>query len=155
MIQYTRGDILADPSDALVNPVNCVGVMGAGLAKQFKRRFPSNFRAYAEICRRGKLNVGEVHVHTMVRSPYGTGWPLPPYIINFPTKRHWRDPSRLEDIEAGLTALADAIRQHGIRSVAVPALGSGLGGLAWTDVRPRIEAALCDTDADVTVYAPR
>jgi len=147
MIRYVRGDIFKANTEALVNPVNCVGVMGRGLALSFKNLFPDNFRAYAEVCRRGALVPGRMFV-------FETDLDTPRYIINFPTKRHWRDGSRLEDIEAGLTALAEEIRSRGIRSVAVPPLGCGLGGLEWADVRPRIERALSGLDAEVVVFEP-
>jgi len=149
MIRYTRGDILQVEAEALVNSVNCVGVMGRGIALQFKKAFPDNFKAYAEACRRGEVQPGRLFV-------YDTGrliWPR--YIINFPTKRHWRGKSRIEDIEAGLAALVNEIRSRNIRSVAIPPLGSGLGGLDWTKVRPLIERALAALpDVDVQVFEP-
>lgn len=136
MVRFETGDILTADVTALVNPVNCVGAMGRGLALQFKRAFPENFRAYATACARGEVRPGRMFL-------FETGTPANPrYIVNFPTKRHWRARSRMEDIEAGLDALADLIRQRDICSVAVPPLGSGLGGLDWGNVRPRIEEAL-------------
>ncbi len=150
MITFKTGDILKADSDALVNPVNCVGVMGRGLALQFKKAWPENFEAYAEACRRGDLQPGRLLVFEVNRlTP-------PRYIINFPTKRHWRDPSHMEDIESGLSALIEEIRARGIPSVAIPALGAGLGGLAWADVRPRIEHSMEDLqEVSVTVFEPR
>ena len=125
MIEYKTGDILREDAEALVNAVNCVGVMGRGIALQFKRAFPENFKAYAARCRRGEMQPGRVFV-------FETGRVRPPrYIVNFPTKRHWRESSRIEDIESGLASLVAEIRARSIRSVAVPALGSGLGGLHW------------------------
>ena len=150
MIQFKVGDIVAEDAEALVNTVNCVGVMGRGIALQFKRAFPENFRAYAEACDRGDVQPGHMFV-------FETGAITNPrYIINFPTKRHWRGRSRIEDIEAGLNALCEVIRERAIRSIAVPALGSGLGGLEWSDVRPRIEEALsrCD-DLQAVIFEPR
>ena len=149
MIEYKRGDILADHADALVNTVNCVGVMGRGIALQFKDAFPENFKAYAEACRRQAVQPGRMFV-------FATGQLAPPrFIINFPTKRHWRGKSRMEDIDAGLAALVDVIHDKGIRSIAVPPLGSGLGGLDWREVKPRIEAALAPLgDVQVIVYEP-
>ncbi|MYE85912.1 MAG: macro domain-containing protein [Gammaproteobacteria bacterium] len=136
MIEFKTGDILAEDAEALVNTVNCVGVMGRGIALQFKKAFPDNFRAYSEACKRGEVQPGRPFL-------YETGGLTNPlYIINFPTKRHWRGDSRLEDIDTGLAALAVLIREHGIRSIAVPPLGSGLGGLDWNQVRPRIEETL-------------
>lgn len=150
MIELKSGDILKDDADALVNTVNCVGVMGRGIALQFKETFPENFRAYAAACQRGEVQPGRMFV-------FETSRLTPPrYIINFPTKRHWRGKSRIEDIEAGLAALAVVIRDKQILSVAIPPLGSGLGGLDWVQVRPRIEAALRPlTDVRVNVYEPK
>ncbi|MCY4574759.1 MAG: macro domain-containing protein [Gemmatimonadetes bacterium] len=149
MIRFKTGDILADQADALVNTVNCVGVMGRGIALQFKRAFPENFRAYAAACRRGEMQPGRMFV-------YETGELVAPrYIINFPSKRHWRGKSRIEDIESGLASLTTEIRSRRIRSIAIPPLGSGLGGLDWPLVRNRIESALDGLDeVDVVVYEP-
>jgi O-acetyl-ADP-ribose deacetylase (regulator of RNase III) len=149
MIEYRTGDILQADAEALVNTVNCVGIMGRGIALQFKNAFPANFKAYAAACRRGEVQPGRMFVFEthMVTNPK--------YIINFPTKRHWRGKSRLEDIEAGLATLAREIREREIRSIAVPPLGSGLGGLNWRDVRQRIEAALRGlNNVDITVFEP-
>ena len=123
MISYTSGDILKANAEALVNTVNCVGVMGRGIALQFKNAFPENFAAYAKACQKKEVIPGKMFV-------YRTGTLITPYfIINFPTKRHWRGKSLLEDIETGLLDLAGVIRHYGIRSIAIPPLGSGLGGL--------------------------
>lgn len=148
--EFTSGDILADPSEALVNTVNCVGVMGRGLALQFKKAWPVNFKAYAAACKRDEVQPGRMFV-------FETGQLTSPrYIINFPTKRHWRDKSRIEDIESGLTALVEVIVTRNIRSIAVPPLGCGLGGLDWKDVRSRIETALEGfTEIQVRVYVPQ
>jgi O-acetyl-ADP-ribose deacetylase (regulator of RNase III) len=136
MIQYRKGDILREDVEALVNPVNCVGVMGRGLAFQFKKAFPENFKAYADGCERHEVQPGQMFI-------FRTGQLTnPKYIINFPTKRHWRDKSRIEDIDSGLVALVDEISSRNIHSIAIPPLGSGLGGLNWSDVRPRIENSL-------------
>ena len=150
MIRFTTGDILAEDAEALVNTVNCVGVMGRGIALQFKKAFPENFRVYAAACRRGEVQPGRMFV-------FETGaLTNPRYIINFPTKRHWRGNSRIEDIDAGLKDLVTVIRERDIRSIAVPPLGAGLGGLEWSEVRPRIEKALLGfNDLDVVVFAPR
>lgn len=146
MIQLTSGDLFAADAEALVNAVNCVGIMGRGIALRFKHAFPANFAAYAAACKRGEVRPGRMFVHE-------TGQPTGPrLIVNFPTKRHWRDKSRMEDLEAGLAALAREIRTRRIRSIALPALGSGLGGLPWPEVRLRIEATLGDLD-DVRVLA--
>ena len=149
MIKFKVGDILAEDVEALVNTVNCVGVMGRGIALQFKKAFPENFRAYAEACKRGEVRPGRMFV---VETFQLTN---PRYIINFPTKRHWRGNSRIEDIQAGLQDLTTVIRKRDIRSIAVPPLGSGLGGLEWSDVRPHIERALRGyNNLDVVVFEP-
>jgi O-acetyl-ADP-ribose deacetylase (regulator of RNase III) len=150
VIEYTSGDILKDDSEALVNTVNCVGVMGRGIALQFKKAWPENFKAYEAACNRQEVRPGTVLV-------FDTGCLTPPrYIINFPTKRHWRSKSRMEDIEAGLLALVEEIRARHIRSIALPPLGSGLGGLDWPQVRERIAQALAALPAvQVRVYEPK
>lgn len=149
MIRYTQGDILKAEVEALVNTVNCVGVMGRGIALQFKQAFPANFKAYAAACQRGEVQPGRMFV-------FDTGQlTVPRYIINFPTKRHWRGKSRIEDIETGLAALVEEIRSHHIRSIAIPPLGSGLGGLDWAEVRPRIERALATLpEVEAIIFEP-
>ena len=150
MLEYTSGDILKCEVEALVNTVNCVGVMGRGIALQFKNAYPENFKAYAAACQGGEVLPGRMFV-------FETGQLVPPrYIINFPTKRHWRGKSRIEDIETGLAALVEAIRVKHIRSIAIPPLGSGLGGLEWAEVKPRIEAAMRGlANVRVVVYEPK
>jgi len=147
MIELTSGDLLNSQAEALVNTVNCVGVMGRGIALQFKNAYPENYKAYAAACKRNEVQPGRMFV-------FETGWLTSPrYIINFPTKRHWRDKSRIEDIESGLAALFEIICDKCIRSLAIPPLGSGLGGLDWSDVKPRIEAALGPlTDVQIFVF---
>ena len=151
MIDYRQGDMFAfaAEAEALVNTVNCVGVMGRGIALQCKRMFPENFSAYAAACKLGEVQPGRMFV-------FETGQMTNPrYIVNFPTKRHWRGKSRMEDIDAGLDALAMEIRCRDIRSVILPPLGSGLGGLDWDDVRPRIEAMLGSfNNLKAIVYEP-
>jgi len=149
MIEITRGDILAADVEALVNTVNCVGVMGRGIALQVKNAFPDNFKAYEAVCHAGEMQPGRMFV-------FETGqFTNPRYIINFPTKRHWRGNSRLADIESGLTALVQEVKRLGIRSIAVPPLGCGLGGLDWADVRPRIEDALAEVpEVRVLLFEP-
>lgn len=149
MIRFTQGDILAAETEALVNTVNCVGIMGRGIALQFKNTFPENFKAYEAACRGGAVQPGRMFV-------FDTGKLTPPrYVINFPTKRHWRGKSRIEDVEAGLEALVQEIRDRNIRSIAIPPLGSGLGGLEWTEVRPLIERALkAVPEVDTVVFEP-
>jgi O-acetyl-ADP-ribose deacetylase (regulator of RNase III) len=150
MITYTTGNILEAETEALVNTVNCVGIMGKGVALQFKQAHPGNYAQYVRACAAGEVQPGRMLITR-------TGNILPPhYIINFPTKRHWRGKSRLADIEAGLEALLQDIRRLGIHSIAVPPLGCGSGGLDWEDVRPRIEQALAELqDVQVVVYEPR
>jgi O-acetyl-ADP-ribose deacetylase (regulator of RNase III) len=128
----------AADAEALVNTVNCVGVMGKGLALQFKRRFPANFEAYAAACLRGEVKIGSMCVFA---GPRDRGGQSPRFIINFPTKRHWREPSRIEYVRDGLIAMIKEIRARDIRSVAVPPLGCGNGGLSWDEVKPMIERA--------------
>lgn len=134
-----KGNLLDESTEALVNTVNCVGVMGRGVALQFKKRFPDNFRAYARACAAGEVVPGKMFVQE-------TGELCPRYIINFPTKHHWRQPSRMEYIDSGLRDLVKVLKARKISSVAVPPLGCGLGGLSWDEVRPRIEAALEQVD---------
>ena len=149
MIEYKTGDLLAEQAEALVNTVNCVGVMGRGVALQFKNAFPENFKAYERECRQRKMEPGRMFVFELKQTAD------PRYIINFPTKRHWRGKSRMADIEAGLQALTKEILSRGIRSVALPPLGSGLGGLDWQEVRERIQAALENLPkVKITVFEP-
>jgi len=149
MIRFKVGDMMAEDAEALVNTVNCVGIMGRGIALQFKKTFPDNFRAYAQACRAGQVRPGQVFVFEI------GAFANPRWIMNFPTKRHWRGNSRMEDIDSGLKSLVEAIRQRDIRSIAIPPLGSGLGGLDWNAVRPRIERAMRDLDnVHITVFEP-
>ncbi len=149
MIEYKTGDILRADAEALVNTVNCVGVMGRGIALQFKKAFPENFKSYQTACKSNEVQPGQMFI-------VETGFmDNPKYIINFPTKRHWKGKSKIEDIEAGLDALAQDIQNLSIQSIAIPPLGSGLGGLHWPDVRKRIEKALCNLDdVAVIIYEP-
>ncbi len=150
-IDYRTGDLFSADAEALVNTVNCVGVMGKGIALQFKKRFPDNFKDYSEACKRKEVQPGHMFVFE-TRRPDGN----PKYIINFPTKRHWRARSRLDDVKAGLADLADQIRRWKIRSIAMPALGCGHGGLEWEEVRSQIEKEFGDLSADVqiSVFTP-
>ena len=149
MITDASGDLLKAPVDALVNTVNTVGVMGKGIALQFKRAFPQMYAAYRADADRGLIMPGRMHV-------WDTGQMLPPrYIINFPTKRHWKTPSRLDDIEAGLQDLVRVVQEREIGSLAVPPLGCGNGGLDWAVVRPLIvEAFAAAPGVDVRLFAP-
>ncbi|MBL8875400.1 MAG: macro domain-containing protein [Phycisphaerae bacterium] len=149
MIRFTQGNLFDARAEAIVNTVNTVGVMGKGIALMFKDKFPENFRAYEKACKADEVRVGRMFV---TQSPNLSG---PRWIINFPTKKHWRNPSKLEWIQDGLVDLHRVIVEKAIRSIAIPPLGSGNGGLEWTDVRPVIEAALSDLpDVDVVVYEP-
>lgn len=149
MINYTTGDILKADAEAIVNTVNCVGIMGRGIALQFKNAFPDNFKAYKVACDQDEVQPGKMFVFETQT------FTNPKFIINFPTKRHWRGKSRMEDIDSGLEALVGEIHERGIRSIAIPPLGSGLGGLNWPEVRLRIEEALHGiNDLDVIVYEP-
>ena len=135
MIELRRGNLLDAEAEALVNTVNTVGIMGKGIALQFKQAFPENFRAYEAACRKNEVQPGKMFVfHTNTLHN-------PRLIINFPTKRHWKGKSRIEDIEAGLVDLIRDVKQESIGSIAVPPLGCGSGGLKWSDVKPRIERA--------------
>ena len=146
-IEVTEGDLLAADVDALVNPVNCVGVMGKGLALQFKRAFPHAFQEYAKACKAGEVVPGKVHVVRRSTSPET--------IFHFPTKKHWRHPSRLEWVVDGLADLKKQVRELEIASIAIPALGCGLGGLQWGAVRPAIEAAFAELpEVTVWLYGP-
>jgi O-acetyl-ADP-ribose deacetylase (regulator of RNase III) len=131
-VELRDGDIFAADCEAIVCPVNCRGVMGKGLALQFKQRYPDNYAAYRQACLSGQLRMGQVLVYQRL------GADNPRYIINFPTKAHWKDRSTIAHIRVGLAALSAQLLKHGIRSVALPALGCGLGGLAWDMVHREI-----------------
>ncbi|WP_158811628.1 macro domain-containing protein [Beijerinckia sp. L45] len=150
MITFTTGNLLSSEAEALVNTVNTVGVMGKGIALMFKEAFPDNFRAYEEACKSKLIEVGTLFV-TERQALVGPRW-----IINFPTKKHWRNPSKIEWIEQGLCALKAFIAQQNIGSIAVPPLGSGNGGLDWAEVKPIIERILgsVDTTVSITIYEP-
>ena len=148
MITYLRGNLLEDDAQALVNTVNTVGVMGKGIALQFKQRFPANFAAYAQACKLRQVQTG----HMFVTEPGElTG---PRWVVNFPTKQHWRDPSRQCCLVGGLQDLRSFLVSNAVESIALPALGAGLGGLSWAAVRGHIEAGLGDLPVDVRVYEP-
>lgn len=150
MIEYKSGDILKEDAEAIVNTVNCVGVMGRGIALQFKKTYPANFKIYAAACKKNEVQPGQMFV-------FATGKFINPrFIINFPTKRHWRGKSRMEDIESGLKALVEVIRNEDIRSIAIPPLGSGLGGLTWAAVKKRIEETMRPLeDIRVVIFEPK
>ncbi|WP_191084738.1 macro domain-containing protein [Roseococcus microcysteis] len=145
MIEFTRGDMFTMAADARVNTVNCKGVMGAGVALAFKQRFPDMFKDYQRACRSGAVKPGKLHVWRNLSGDW---------VINFPTKRDWREQSRYEDIEAGLDALREYLKPHGPITVALPALGCGNGGLDWTRVSSMIKERLSDIEARILVFEP-
>lgn len=149
MMRFVQGNLLEARVEALVNTVNTVGVMGKGIALMFKEAFRDNFLAYEDACKRKEVKIGHMFV-TENRILNGPHW-----IINFPTKKHWLHPSKLEWIIEGLADLRRVIREHHIHSIALPPLGSGNGGLDWNDVRAEIERALGELDdVDIVVYEP-
>src|ERR1035438_1894294 len=149
VVEFITGNLLEADADAFVITVNTKGVMGKGVALQFKRAFPANYKAYRAACAVGEVKLGRMFVFDTGRLE------RPRYIINFPTKDHWRSRSRLGDIEAGLQDLRRVLTELAIESVALPPLGCGLGGLDWTKVRPRIEAALADLPMRALVFEPQ
>jgi O-acetyl-ADP-ribose deacetylase (regulator of RNase III) len=149
MISFRTGDLLQTEAEALVNTVNTVGVMGKGIALQFKEAFPNNNKAYMAVCKRGELAPGKLFA--MWDSNLHSGRK---FIINFPTKVHWRHPSKYEYIELGLDALRELLVSENIKSVAIPPLGSGNGGLDWKKVKPMILSKLADLEVEVLVYEP-
>jgi O-acetyl-ADP-ribose deacetylase (regulator of RNase III) len=150
MIEFRHGDILRTDAEALVNTVNCVGVMGRGIALQFKKAFPENFKYYKAVCDKKEIQPGRMVIHELNRILN------PRYIINFPTKRHWKGMSKIEDIESGLKALVTEVRSRNIQSIAVPPLGCGLGGLDWKQVLLLIETAFHELpDVHVMLFEPK
>lgn len=146
MIQHLQGDLFDSGAECLVNAVNCEGVMGKGVAYQFKKKFPDNTKEYIEKCKTGELRIGKIHTYYT-----GKVW-----IVNFPTKNRWREPSRLSYIDVGLDQLVQFLSEKKIRTIAIPALGCGNGGLIWAEVRSLIEKKLsCVEDlCDILVYEP-
>jgi O-acetyl-ADP-ribose deacetylase (regulator of RNase III) len=150
MIEPSQGNLLQAPAEALVNTVNTVGVMGKGIALQFRQAFPEMFRAYEKACKDGEVQLGRVDAFDLGGLVGGPRW-----IINFPTKGNWRSRSRIEDVESGLADLVRQVRALRIQSIAVPPLGCGNGGLDWNDVRPLIENAFAALpEVRVMLYAP-
>ena len=149
MIEKSHGNLLAADVDALVNTVNSVGVMGKGIALQFKQAFPENYAAYEAACKCGEVQPGKMFVY------HTNTFHKPHFIINFPTKRHWKGKSKIEDIKSGLNALIAVIKQENIQSIAVPPLGCGNGGLDWNEVRPLIESAFSEVpQVQVQLFEP-
>lgn len=150
MIESTKGNLLEASAQALVNTVNTQGVMGKGIALQFRNTFPAMFKAYADACKSGQVRLGQMNVHDLGGIGEGPRW-----IINFPTKGHWKAKSRIEDIQSGLKSLVDTVQRLGVESIAVPPLGCGYGGLDWKEVRPLIvEAFAALPNVRVLLYAP-
>jgi O-acetyl-ADP-ribose deacetylase (regulator of RNase III) len=145
MIKVVSGNIFESKAQTLVNPVNCVGIMGKGLAFEFKRRFPDMFDDYVKRCKSGQVRLGQ---------PYLFKSQALPWILNFPTKDHWRSASRIQDIIDGLCYLRDNYDEWGITSLALPALGCGYGQLEWRVVKPTICRYLNKLDIPVELYAP-
>jgi O-acetyl-ADP-ribose deacetylase (regulator of RNase III) len=148
MITFTQGNLLEARAEALVNTVNTVGVMGKGIALMFKERFAENFRHYAAACKAREVRTGKMFI-TEVRELDGPHW-----IVNFPTKQHWRGDSRIEWITDGLQDLRHFLIENKVKSIAIPPLGAGNGGLDWAKVRPQIEEALADLDTEILVFEP-
>jgi len=149
MIIYTQGNLLEADVEALVNTVNTVGVMGKGIALMFKERFPSNMKAYAEACKAKQVQTGKMFI-TETGELIGARW-----IVNFPTKQHWRSNSKMQWVVDGLADLRRFIEENQVRSIDIPPLGSGNGGLDWVHVKPQIEQALGDLeDVNIIIYEP-
>jgi len=150
MIHYSKGNLLQADVEAIINTVNCVGVMGKGIALQFKQAFPENFTTYAKACKARQVQPG--HMFLFEREDLVN----PRFIINFPTKTHWKAKSLLEHIEQGLVGLVQVIRDKQIKSIAIPPLGCGNGGLEWAAVRPLIEQALSQVpEVETYIYGPQ
>jgi len=147
MISYVQGNMFAREADIYVNPVNCVGVMGAGIAAQFKKKYPNMFAEYKQVCLMKEIDIGKCHVW------YGPQQKVA--VVNLPTKKHWKDPSLIEYVEAGLKDLADTCKDinHGV-TMCVPALGCGLGGLEWDEVKPLMEKYLKELPCNVLIFEP-
>ena len=144
MLKFTCGNLFKSKAQTLVNTVNVVGVMGKGIALAFKKRYPEMFEEYRQRCNDDHLDIGKLHLYKA-----SDHW-----ILNFPTKHHYRGKSRLEYIEAGLCTLRDNYAEWGITSIAMPALGCGLGGLNWSEVRALIEDYLRNLPIEIEIYEP-
>lgn len=149
MIKFVEGNIFESEADALVNTVNTVGIMGKGIALQFKKAFPNNYRIYEEACKKGELSIGKLLIVNEENLVSGKKW-----IINFPTKTTWKKPSEYSYIEKGLDEMAKVLPDYPIKSIAIPPLGSGNGGLDWNKVKHIIDQKLSSLSVDVIVYEP-
>ncbi|AFM03947.1 putative phosphatase, C-terminal domain of histone macro H2A1 like protein [Bernardetia litoralis DSM 6794] len=149
-MHYTKGNILESTTEVIINPVNIVGVMGKGLALAFKKHFPHNYKVYKEACKNKTIDIGKlllVDEFDLEKKQF---------IINFPTKKHWRNPSKIEYIEEGLKDLVRIIETQKFESMAIPALGCGLGGLEWEDVKLVLEKYLRDLeDIEILIFEPK
>ena len=145
MIEYKCGDILREESEAVVNTVNCVGIMGKGIALEFKKQFPEMYEDYLQRCEKGEVKLGLPYLYKSF---------LPPWVLNFPTKEHWRSVSRIQDIAKGLEYLQKHYKEWNIQSLAVPPLGCGEGQLEWKVVDPTLHRYLNQLDIPVELYAP-
>jgi O-acetyl-ADP-ribose deacetylase (regulator of RNase III) len=148
MIEFKQGNLMEENTEALVNTVNCVGVMGKGIALQFKQAFPENFQQYKKACDLKEVRLGQMFITL-------TGKLFPKYIINFPTKNHWKGKSNIKDIESGLKALVEQVKQKNIQSIAIPPLGCGNGGLDWAKVKSKIKDTFKELpDVRVVIFEP-
>lgn len=143
MITYDQGDLFQSNAKVLVNPVNVMGVMGKGLALEFKKRYPAMFEEYRTLCENGQFKIGDLWLYKASDK----------WVLNFPTKQHWREPSTVEIIQAGLKKFIVTYEEDGITSIAFPKLGSGLGGLDWEkQVRPIMEQYLQTLPIEILIY---
>ena len=149
MIYFTKGNMMTSTAEALVNTVNTVGVMGKGIALQFKEEFPANFSTYKTACSTGNLVPGKLLITREINSQG-----IEKIIVNFPTKLHWRNPSKYEYIRDGLAELTKALYEYNIKSIAIPPLGCGNGGLNWDIVKKMIVDALEGTNVEIYIYEP-
>ncbi len=142
MIKYIKGNLFDSNAQTLVNPVNTVGVMGKGIALEFKKRYPEMFKAYKEVCGKNMLYIGKLMLYKDKDH----------LILNFPTKKHWKDPSKLQYIEKGLLEFRKNYANYNIKSIAFPKLGCGNGNLKWEEVKPLIEKYLNDLPIEIYIY---
>ncbi len=149
MIKYTRGNIIEADVEALINTVNTVGVMGKGIALTFKKAFPENFKIYRKLCENKEFKIGDLLITKTDKAK-------PKFIVNFPTKQHWRNRSEIDFIKIGMKKLVEAINEKGIKSIAIPPLGCGNGGLNWKVVKSIIlkELELLEKDTEIIIYEP-
>lgn len=151
-ITFKNGDMFSEKVDAIVNTVNCVGVMGKGVALEFKNRWPENYKEYKAVCARKGLRPGKLLIH---ENPGLLNDSEPRFLVNFPTKDNWRSKSKISYVSDGLDALIDEIQRLNIRSIAMPPLGCGNGGLDWNDVKPLIKDKLRNlSNVEVIVFEP-